>query len=77
MTSDHFTVAPNPVSQQLSIAAEGLLGVAVYNHLGQLVLQRETKADTLLLDVESWSSGLYFLRLTSTSGTSIVKVVKD
>lgn len=77
MAVDRFTVAPNPVSHQLSVTADGLLGVVVYNHLGQQVLQKETNENTMILDVESWSTGLYFLRLTSTSGTSVVKVVKE
>lgn len=70
-------VSPNPVSSQLTIAAEGLLNVAVYNHLGQLVLQRTTQESTLTLDVDSWSAGLYLVHLTSATGTKVVKVVKE
>ena len=70
-------VSPNPVSSQLTIAAEGLLNVAVYNHLGQLVLQKTTEESTLTLDVDSWSAGLYLVHLTSATGTKVVKVVKE
>ena len=70
-------VSPNPVSHQLSIAAKGLLSITVYNHLGQLVLQRTVEENSLLLDVDSWSAGLYLIHITSATGTNVVKVVKE
>ena len=70
-------VGPNPVTHQLNIIAEGHFSLVVYNHLGQRMLQRETSEGALLLDVESWPAGLYFLHLTSATGSKVVKVVKE
>ena len=74
---DAVKVAPNPVAHQLRITAGESFSLIVYNALGQRVHHRESAESTLLLDVASWPAGLYFLNLTSTTGTRVVKVVKE
>ena len=74
---DLIKVSPNPVAGQLNIEAEGLLSIAVYNHLGQLVLQKETKGSSVVLDADSWTAGLYFVHIATETSTSVVKVVKQ
>lgn len=76
-STETVTVSPNPVSHQLNIAAEGLMSLSVYNHLGQLIEQRKTQENSVVLDADSWSAGLYLIHITSATGTKVVKVVKE
>jgi hypothetical protein len=78
---------PNPFNNgtQIGFVApkEGTYIFRVYNILGQLVYTRglpvqEPGEQTIALDkaiVESWSSGVYFYRLSSTSGTETKKML--
>jgi len=71
-----FTVAPNPAIHQIQIAAlpEGHT-LEVYSVLGQKITQLHTTGDTYLLDVSSWSSGVYLIQCKALGLTS--KFVKE
>lgn len=55
---------PNPASNQVTIAnAEGA-SVAIYNVMGQLVYQTEGISNQETLEISSFQTGAYFVRLT-------------
>ena len=61
---------PNPVSEMLHMEAEGW--VEAYNALGERIYQ----GDASVVDVSEWNSGIYFLRMTTVSGTITQKIIK-
>ena len=61
---------PNPVSEMLHWEAEGW--VEAYNALGERIYQ----GDASVVDVSEWNSGIYFLRMTTASGTITQKIIK-
>ena len=71
------TVSPNPVADQLLVAASDLREVAVFNQLGQQLLCQPAAGETLLLDVGPLAPGLYFLHVSAASGVTVVKFVKN
>ena len=60
--ADGLSIYPNPASSTITIEAEGMQTVSIYNLLGQLVKSVSScGASELRLDVSEWASGLYFV----------------
>ena len=62
-------VYPNPTKDVVTIEAEALTSVAVYNSLGQCVLMKETTGNQAVVDMHDNAPGLYLLRIATGSGT--------
>lgn len=72
-----ITLFPNPTSTTLNITSKSEINsVAIYNTLGQLVLDFSNKTISSL-DVSSLKSGNYFLRINSTTGTKTERFIKE
>lgn len=65
---------PNPVQQSLSLEAEGMTHMEVYDVLGQLVYQQDAESNNLTLNVSDWTEGLYFVKVQTQSGWFIRRV---
>ena len=61
-------VYPNPTSGNLTIEAEGMTEVSVYNTLGQCVLQKEVAGEQTTVNLQQVSEGLYLLRVKTAEG---------
>lgn len=61
-------VYPNPAKNLVTIETEGMTEVAVYNALGQCVLQKEVSGDQVTIDLQNVSEGLYLLRAKTRGG---------
>ena len=61
-------VYPNPTKGMVSIEAEGMMEVSVYNTLGQCVLQQNVADEQVVLDLHDVASGLYLLRVMTDEG---------
>lgn len=72
-------VYPNPVSEVLTIANEGLLSeVKVTNLLGQVVTSQKAEGNTVQVDMSGLASGNYILQVQSAEGRTIaLKIVKQ
>ena len=70
---DALKVYPVPASSFVTIEAEGMKTINVYNALGQLVKSVSTKdASEVHLDVSDWASGVYFVEGVDGSGSKRV-----
>ena len=67
-TSENIKVYPNPVKSVLNVYAENLNKVTVFNAMGQLVYTETVDSDNLMIDVESWTNGLYYVNLETNNG---------
>ena len=68
-------VYPNPVSDRIFIKSEGPVdSVKMYNILGKEI--SVNRFDNLTVDVSSLSSGLYLLKLKSSTSEQTFKIVK-
>lgn len=65
---------PNPAQQSLSLEAEGMTHMEVYDVLGQLVYQQDAESNKLTLNVSDWTEGLYFVKVQTQSGWFIRRV---
>ena len=62
-------VYPNPTKGMMTVEAEDMTSVSVYNTLGQCVLQKEIIGNQTVLDLHEATPGLYLLRITTEGGT--------
>jgi hypothetical protein len=77
-----FTVYPNPTAGDLTlenhskqIAHDAYF--SVYNQKGQLVLKQQLKDERTNINLDSHSSGYYFIVLNNSPGTLIYKILKE
>jgi hypothetical protein len=72
-----FAAYPNPVSNILNLKAnETISSVAIYNILGQQVYSAKVNAVSSTVDMSSYASGAYFVKVNIGGTEGIVKVVK-
>jgi len=76
----HISVFPNPASRELTLRSEkmNITGYEIQNMVGENVM---TDFHTLpfsesILDISSFSPGIYFLRVHTENGDAVYKVVK-
>ncbi len=76
--SEGFYLYPNPAKDMLTVNAEfEFNSMNVYNSLGQVVLQKQSKNKQEQLDVNGLSKGIYFIELLTNDKVYIHKFVKD
>ena len=67
---------PNPTNGQLTVEAEGMTTVSVYNHIGQCLMEKLATDDAFTFDMSGLPSGVYMLKVRTHSGTFMQKVIK-
>ncbi len=71
-------VYPNPAKENITIKAEGLGNVTVYNSIGQKVLEQPLDADEITINTNGFEAGIYMIRVVANGNevTRKVSVVK-
>ena len=67
---------PNPTNGQVTIKADGLRQIRVFNVMGQEVKCLTTPEDNVTIDLSSQPKGCYFIETTTEQGCSTKKIVK-
>ena len=76
--STHFSIIPNPASTHVTItAANNFNTIEILSFLGQVVVSQTNTGNSAKLDISTLTNGIYFIRLTSETGTSVQKFVKQ
>ena len=73
--NDHVEVYPNPVEGKLTIKAEGLQRVVIYNAMGQQLASVETMESECTLNMEAYPKGIYTLHLVTRDGVVTRNVI--
>lgn len=72
-----FSYYPNPVNNVLNLSySSEITSVAVFNLLGQRVIEQQPKAATAKLDTSVLAEGTYLVRVTVGNVVKTIKVVK-
>ena len=75
--ADGFTAYPNPVKNVLNLKAnEKITSAVVYNLLGQEVYNANINALTATIDMASFASGAYFVKVNVGGTEGVVKILK-
>ena len=72
---EQVLVYPNPVEGQLTVKADGLQRVVIYNVFGQQVASVETKESECTLNMDAYPKGLYTLQLVTRDGVLTRNIV--
>lgn len=74
LSNDAITIFPNPVSNSLQLSVGSWQGktLEIFDVRGNKTRQRTTINEQLTIDVSSFQSGIYFLKISS-EGKSVVK----
>ena len=64
-----FKVYPNPANALMSVEAEGLQQVTIYNTMGQVVMMQRCGEDGVVISTSNLSSGVYTISIKAANGT--------
>jgi hypothetical protein len=67
---------PNPCTDQFSVSSEENLQLALIDINGRILKEFATETGVTSINMELFTSGLYFLRASSTNGTVFLKIIK-
>ena len=65
---------PNPAKQSLSIEAEGMTHVTVYNLLGQMVYDADCNSNMMNISVFNWNEGIYMVKVKTAKGMTSQRI---
>ena len=66
---------PNPTNNSVTVTAEGLQEVKVFNVTGQLLMSLSADTEEMTLNLSNHPSGVYYFRIATDQGALVRKVV--
>jgi hypothetical protein len=74
----NVAVYPNPTANTVNIQAEDqITSVAIYNVLGQKVVDASPNSVYASVDMAQFGAGMYFATVTTESGSRTIKLIKE
>ena len=67
-------VYPNPTQGKVTIEAENLQSISIFNMLGERILETSANGDVFEYDFSHQKAGVYFVKVETTKGTETMKV---
>ena len=74
-TQIEVCVAPNPTQGNVTVKADGMRQITVFNTLGQRVFNIAVDADQVTMDLGQFEAGIYFLRIETENDCVTQRVV--
>lgn len=74
---ESITFYPNPVFDVLNVVGENLRTIEIINMMGNVVLSTPASGNTHALDVSGLASGLHFIRVTTETGITVGRFIKQ
>ena len=74
--NQNISIYPNPTKNTVTIKADGLRQVRVFNVMGQTVICQTTLEDNVTIDLSVQPNGCYFIETTTEQGCTTTKIVK-
>lgn len=73
-----ISLYPNPTSSLINIKAENVVkSIEIYDVQGRVIQVNKTDSKEVVLDVSTYNSGIYFVKVSTDFGSHIEKIVKD
>ena len=67
---------PNPTSGQLSVEAEAMTSISVYDLVGQCLMQKSAEDGQATIDMSQLQNGIYVVKVNTANGSAVQRVVK-
>ena len=68
---------PNPATDVLNIRASNIKTIEIINVMGAIVISTSGSGNSHTLDISNLSPGLHFIRVTTETGVSISRFIKQ
>ena len=68
-----MSIVPNPASGTITVTGENLRKVEIHNLLGQLVASSNCDGDSVTINLQSLSKGVYLVTATDRDGRQHVR----
>lgn len=76
LDDDMYVIYPNPTKDMLTIEGNSMRQITVFNTMGQTVMTFECDNDEVVnIDVESFSAGVYFIRIFGDEGSVVTQKI--
>ncbi len=72
--TQNIEIYPNPAKDMLTVKAENLSSVAIYNSIGQKVFEQNHDANEMTINTNDFESGIYLVRIVADGHEMIRKV---
>lgn len=73
-----ISLYPNPTSSMVNIKAENTIkSTELYDVQGRLIQINKADSNEVVLDISTYNSGIYFIKVTTDVGSQIKKIVKE
>ena len=72
--ADNVNVYPNPTNSSVTIEAENIQHVMVYNTIGQLVHSQACEGNSAVVNLSGVDAGIYMVKVVTANGETIQKV---
>lgn len=76
LANQGLEVFPNPTNSVLTVQGRDIEHIAIYNTLGQKVMEQKVRGDEANLNLESLPEGFYMMQIRTEGHDEMVKVVK-
>ena len=71
-----YTLYPNPTEGQVTIEANGLRQIRVFNVTGQEIIYQTVNDDRAIIDLSSEPKGCYFVEMKTENGCMTTKLIR-
>lgn len=68
------SVYPNPAKDMLTVEAENISGIAIFNSLGQRVYAEDVNANEHIINISGFEAGIYMVKIMTNSGEVTKKI---
>ena len=72
--ADNAKVYPNPTSGKVTVKAEAMRQIMIYNAIGQVVMIQHADNEEVIIDMSAFDNGVYFVNIMTEKG-NVVKVL--
>ena len=66
--SNEAKVFPNPTSGNVTIEAESIMHISIYNIMGQQVFDSEVDTDSIIINMKQFPAGSYIVKIVTANG---------
>jgi hypothetical protein len=74
-----LVIMPNPNNGEFIVSLNNKLtkNVTVFDLMGRQILQIESDNDKIFVDITSFASGIYYVKVQSETSFKVIKIVKE
>lgn len=69
-----MSIYPNPVKDNLTIAAEAMTRITITNTLGQVMFDEQVVSNNEVINVSQYEAGVYVVRIATENGVSVERI---